>query len=347
MPRRLTIFAFVVVFCMSPQAGNGSAAGRQLNGRGDEILLERNGGYPLGVWYTVSIRKNGDVIWYGKEAVRVKGRVRSRIEKSSAENLFEMVRAMNFFSAEEMPMEGCVTDGPWEAITVKDGPRSRRLSSEACVDLPKGFNEWADEIDRAAHTIQWIFTDASTLEDLLRRGRVRIAKDGQYYMEGAIERDDRYIIGVLAKYGFDVNSNASSGETYLMKAVMRNKFTSAEALLLAGAAPTARNGPSKETPAINAGGHGVRMIKLFLDRNVPVNDADANGWTMLMKAVLQGDVEAVRLIVQAEANINARNVKGETAIGVAEENRDKDHNPKYREELNVIIDYFRQRGGVK
>src|SRR5438093_9652670 len=123
MPRRLTIFAFVVVFCMSPQAGNGSAAGRQLNGRGDEILLERNGGYPLGVWYTVSIRKNGDVIWYGKEAVRVKGRVRSRIEKSSAENLFEMVRAMNFFSAEEMPMEGCVTDGPGERITGNARPR--------------------------------------------------------------------------------------------------------------------------------------------------------------------------------------------------------------------------------
>jgi hypothetical protein len=54
----------------------------------------------------------------------------------------------------------------------------------------------------------------------------------------------------------------------------------------------------------------------------------------------------VKLIVEAGASVNARNAQGQTAIGVAEEYRDK-YYQGLAKELNQVIDFLQQHGGVR
>ena len=315
-----------------------------VHGKPDELTLERNGGYPSGFWYTVTVRRDGSVIWHGKESVRVKGTVQSRIPLASAAKLFDFAHEMNFFSAREIPYETCVTDGPEVNVTLREDGRERQISSYC--QTTEGLGKLADQIDAAARTLRWIFIDGPTLNSLIAAGSFHIAKDGGPFMEGAIEWDRGDVVRILAKQGFNVNARNREQESYLMDAVLRNKPVAAKALLEAGADFAVRSSRLQETPAINAGYRGASMVKLFLDRHAPVNDADSNGNTMLMAAALQGHLDAVQLIVEAGADVNARNARGQTAIAVAEEYREK-YYPGLSNQLNAVIDYLQQHGALR
>jgi ankyrin repeat protein len=67
---------------------------------------------------------------------------------------------------------------------------------------------------------------------------------------------------------------------------------------------------------------------------------------MLMNAASQGHADAVRLIVETGANVNARNAQGQTAIGVAEEYRER-FGPQTTSQFNEVINYLGQHGGVR
>jgi hypothetical protein len=309
----------------------------------DEITLEREEGQ-LGPFYSITVRKNGEVIWWGRGGVRVEGKVHSRIPPSSAAKLFESAHAMNFFTATQVPYDGCVSDGPEVTITMKEGGRERQISSYC--EITEGLGELANEIDEKVHTIRWVFVDVPTLKRLIASGSFNIAKSGHAYMEQAIQWDRGDIIQVLVKHGLKVNAHNSSNEAYLMTAVLGNKYEAAKTLLEAGANPLSIDQRMRETPAINAGYRGAKMVKLFLDKRVPVDDSDKRGWTMLMGAASQAYLDAVQLIVEAGANVNVRNAQGQTAIGVAEEYRDKYYKGSSKE-LNEVIDYLRQHGGVR
>jgi hypothetical protein len=326
---------------VGPHAG---ASRPRSNGKRDELTLERNGGYPSGFWYTVTVRKDGSVIWHGRESVRVKGTVQSRIPLASAAKLFDFAHEMNFFSAREVPYETCVTDGPEVNVTLREDGRERQISSYC--QTTEGLAKLADQIDTATRTLRWIFIDGPTLNGLIAAGSFHIAKDGVAFMKGAIEWDRGDVVRILAKQGFNVNARNREQEAYLMDAVLRNKPAAAKAFLEAGADLTVRSGTLQDTPAINAGYRSASMVKLFLDRHAPVNDADSNGNNMLMAAASQGHLDAVQLIVEAGADVNAKNAQGQTAISVAEEYREK-YYQGLSNQLNAVIDYLQQHGAVR
>lgn len=321
---------------------NNVSSAQSDRGRHDEITLERTSGYGPGYLYTVNVRKDGQVTWLGQAGVRVMGKARSRISKSSAAKLFDFAHSINFFSAPQVRVDNCVSDGPEVEITVSEEGHERQISSY-CEEM-KGLGKFADEIDKEVHTIQWIFVDVPSLNKLISTGSLNTSKLGAEYMEKAVEWDFGDVIGVLAKHGVDVNRVGSNNQTYLMTAVLENKYQAARALLEARANPAVRDQRMKETPAINAGYRGAMMVKLFLDKHVPLDDADQNGGTMLMAAASQGHLDAVRLIVKAGANVNARNAKGQTAISIAEEYRNRSASSEASEE---VINYLQQRGGVR
>jgi hypothetical protein len=312
----------------------------------DEITLERVEGQ-LGPFYSVTVRKNGEVIWWGRGGVRVERKVHSRIPPSSAAKLFESAHAMNFFTVRQVPYDGCVSDGPEVTITMKEAGRERRISSYC--EITEGLGELANEIDEKLHTIRWVFVDVPTLKKLIVSGSFNIAKSGDAYMGQAINWDNGDVIQILLKHGLNVNARTPNNETYLMTAVLGNKYEAAKTLLEAGANPLSIDQRMHETPAINAGYRSANMVKLFLDKHVPVDDTDDQGWTMLMGAACQAHLDAVQLIVEAGANVNARNAQGQTAIGVAEEYRDKYYKdfPETLKVINEVIDYLHQHGGVR
>src|SRR5690348_4227051 len=132
-----------------------------------------------------------------------------------------------------------------------------------------------------------------------------------------------------------------------MAAVLDNKYEAAKALLEAGANPAVRDKERQQPPAINAGYRGAKMVKLFLDRHVPLDDRDWRGTTMLMAAASQGHLDSVRLIREAGADVNVRNKEGQTAIDVAEEYRDKYRKGVPTKDLDDVIDYLLHQGGLR
>ncbi len=325
-------------------AGNATSSQVERTRRADEITLERTSGYGPGYLYSIQVRKDGTVTWLGKAGVRVMGKVPSRVPQASAAKLFAFAHLINFFSAKEDRLENCATDGPEVTISVNEDGNERQISSY-CEGM-KGLGEFADEIDKELHTIQWIFMDVPTLNRLISTGSFNISKLGGDYMEKAIEWDFGDVIGVLAKHGVDVNRVGPNYQTYLMTAVLENKYEAAKALLEAAANPTSKDQRIQETPAINAGNRGAMMVKLFLDKHVPLDDADQHGRTMLMNAASQGHVDALRLIVEAGANVNARDTHGQTAIGVAEEYRER-FGPEAASRFKEVIDYLQAHGGIR
>lgn len=310
----------------------------------DALVLEREGCYGFCPSYTITVFKDGRVVWRGKEYVRVKGKAHSRISKSIAAKLFEDAHTADFFQLQDTYSGNCATDGPDENIVLRENGRLKRINTYCAA--PSELYRLEDAIDEATNSVAWIFIEGPTLEKLLTSRSLTMLKDGANYMNGAIDWDRGDVVRVLAKHGFRVDGHELNGENYLMTAVRDGKYEAAKALLEAGANPTLRDERTQETPAINAGFREARIVKLFLDRNVPLDDTDQNGRTMLMNAASQGHVDAVRLIVEAGANVNARNAQGQTAIGVAEEYRDI-FGPQTTSQFNEVINYLGQHSGVR
>lgn len=62
----------------------------------------------------------------------------------------------------------------------------------------------------------------------------------------------------------------------------------------------------------------VSMVQKLLAAGARVNEQDLDGWTALMFSAHAGDLEKVRLITGARANLALRNKKGQTARELAE-----------------------------
>jgi len=58
-----------------------------------------------------------------------------------------------------------------------------------------------------------------------------------------------------------------------------------------------------------------------LDSGLPINSSDRGGWTPLMYAIAEGDLEFARELVARHANVNAQNSNGDTALLYAVWNR--------------------------
>jgi hypothetical protein len=104
-----------------------------------------------------------------------------------------------------------------------------------------------------------------------------------------------------------------------------------------------------ENPAINAGFRTPEMVKLFLEKGADIDALSIGGHTMLMNAASQMNPLTVKFLIDAGANINIRNTKGETALSIAEQCR-KDYwhsSPETSKASQEIIGYLVEHGAVR
>ncbi len=77
-------------------------------------------------------------------------------------------------------------------------------------------------------------------------------------------------------------------------------------------------------PLIDAAEKGqIERVKALLEAGADVNAKGENSWTALMVAVLGGNTEAVQVLLDAEADVNAKAKDGRIALMWAE---DSGHN---------------------
>ena len=138
----------------------------------------------------------------------------------------------------------------------------------------------------------------------------------------AAEQGDRETVRALLQQGLDVNAAQGGGTTALHWAARANDVEMAEMLLYAGANVRATTRLGAHTPLLFASKHGnASMVETLLAAGADANDATTTGATALMFASASGSVEAARLLLEREPDVNARESSGgQTALMFAAAN---------------------------
>ena len=137
----------------------------------------------------------------------------------------------------------------------------------------------------------------------------------------AIMRGDLAAARVLVQKGADVNAAQRDGATALHWAVYRDSLDAVDLLLRAGAKAAANR--EGITPLAMAALYGhAPLVDRLLKAGADAKSLGPNGETMVMFAARNGNPEVIRLLVEAGANVNAREpLRGTTALMWAIEQR--------------------------
>lgn len=133
----------------------------------------------------------------------------------------------------------------------------------------------------------------------------------------------------LIEKGAEVNAADPAGMTPLHKAAVFNRLAYAEALVNAGADPSAmgrKYGTLRLAPIHLAAEEGhAEMINFFLKHGVDVNSPTegANRITPLHMAAAKGRASVVEMLIAAGADINACDVAGKTPLTWAVESEQR------------------------
>ena len=124
------------------------------------------------------------------------------------------------------------------------------------------------------------------------------------------------IVEKLIAGGAIINKSAISGLTALHLASMKGQEKAVEKLIVSGA-DVNKVDNSGITPLYLAASHGHdKLVKLLIVVGASVNKGDTKtNTTPLMVASLKGDIDVVRQLLQAHADVNLKNTSNTDAVG--------------------------------
>jgi ankyrin repeat protein len=126
----------------------------------------------------------------------------------------------------------------------------------------------------------------------------------------------RAVVGLLLCTTVLSAQDAGSAADAFYAALRANDLAALRSLLASGADPNAADPRGGSTPLMHSAAVGsIEAMTLLLDRKADVNAANAAGLTALMMAV--NDVEKVRLLLERGADVNAVTKRGRTALMIA------------------------------
>jgi ankyrin repeat protein len=132
----------------------------------------------------------------------------------------------------------------------------------------------------------------------------------------AAARGDRDAVKALLKSAADVNAAQGDGMTALHWAAMNGDLELTQMLIFAGANVRATTRLGTYTPLYLASQQGqAKIIQALVKAGGDVKAGTPNGTTPLMVAAASGEVEAVRVLIDNGAEVNAKDgVRGQTPI---------------------------------
>lgn len=149
--------------------------------------------------------------------------------------------------------------------------------------------------------------NASGVRSALQRGLDPNVLDerGQCALYLAIREDNPQVFDLLLGWpGVKLDQRNAVGETPLMMAALKGQVDRMQRLIDRGAA-IHHDGWSPVHYA--ATGPSVEAVRLLLDKGAPIDARSANGSTPLMMAARYGDEKSVLLLVERGADMAARN----------------------------------------
>lgn len=138
-------------------------------------------------------------------------------------------------------------------------------------------------------------------------------------IEAAKHGDLKQVQDLINNNGADVNFSDANGLTALHWAIKSNHNQVVNFLInLPNTTLNQRSKNDGYTPLIIATlFKRTNIMKLLLDRGIPINDKDDNGYTALMHAVQQGDVGIILFLLQRRASMTETDNRGYTILSIA------------------------------
>ena len=230
--------------------------------------------------------------------------------------------------AADLPLVEAVRKGDAAAVRVllKQGTNVNARSADGSTAL-----HWAAHLD-----------NLETADALIRAGAtVNLANDaGATPLWLATENGSAAMVGRLLQAGADPNTGLPSGETPLMAASRAGSSQAVQLLLRRGANPNARESWREQTALMWAVSHQQTDVvgalleghadihaksKAWYELTNPSGDADGSGvmwvlqggYTPLLFAARDGDLESATILLAAGANVNDHAASGASALVVA------------------------------
>jgi ankyrin repeat protein len=131
--------------------------------------------------------------------------------------------------------------------------------------------------------------------------------------------DNTAVLKILIKYGANVNAVADNGESVLDVAINSGNAKNVEFLLKSGADPE-HIGVAGVTPITYAVlGENINILRMLLKRRVSLYKIhQVYGFAPLHFAAEKGNLEAVKLLLLAGADVSQKSAKGELAEELAQ-----------------------------
>ena len=158
---------------------------------------------------------------------------------------------------------------------------------------------------------------APAVQDLLRRGfdPNTISPDGNHPLYLALREPSLKVAdALLASAQLEVESRNKADESPLMMAALKGHTEFVRRLIARGAHV---NKPGWAALHYAATGGHLATMDLLLEHHAFIDAQSPNGTTPLMMAAMYGTPQAVKLLLEAGADVNMRNQLGMTAIDFA------------------------------
>jgi len=130
-----------------------------------------------------------------------------------------------------------------------------------------------------------------------------------------------YLVELLINAGADIDIQDTNGDTALLSAIYNDyeditkMWIIVNLLIDAGANVNIQDEYSGNTALINATKNDYKeIVKLLIDANADVNIRNVYGDTALMFAAMKGNKDIVKLLIDAGANVNIKNYQGVSAL---------------------------------
>ena len=179
----------------------------------------------------------------------------------------------------------------------------------------------------AAEGTAYLPNNVPLVEALLAKGAKIEAQDARgrtpLYRAAAEGKNDA--LNLLIEHKAEVNHKANDGSTALLEAVTFGKMETVQILLAHGADVSIADASSNTPLMVASEGtaympNNVPEVTALLAAGAKVDVVDARGRTPLYRAAAEGKVDAMQLLLDKKADLNARASDGSTPLLVAVQN---------------------------